>query len=729
MVIILFSTSTYAQSTEQDCENARKIYLQQNPDVAKAGMNAWSHYISYGKREGRKWPNCENTVKDNTKIDNKTETTSSINKNCELNGTVIFSNAIKYNGQCIDNSANGWGSVELNNGDILSGSFKQNKLQDNFIKYYFSKNKTTCIGPNKGSALNGPCISIDDCFLVSFQNWDNGVYRGNSNDFFKIRPSDFSLNSKYCQANSGRNWINSRSYRIPNTNRILYTAYREYNKKGDNKYWITMVDLETNKVVFNYGSFDIPIRTHTDIKNNQPIFIGFGRNNTKAYYNIKGHDNDKNIYISLDLIQGTKASINELPLEITKRIKYQEIINKKEFENYISLKSITLKDSSYIKVFNNKLYQESCNKFSPIFGSGALLIHFDKNHDIIQKQVFENITIYDFAFDNFINRIALSYKSKDFTFLSYYSLSNFSKLSDIFVKKNLDFDKYSQQYQKSPGNVSFSNTGTYLIYERNGGGASIFLGNELYYGIDGELYGFNNNDNTVLSNASGVVRAFDLEHKRLMWQFEIGADKINTGFYEVNNDFVIIGSGDVANFYKFKMPEPIFSFVEFQKTPEYLDQFIEKQKNSKQVQKVKSDSNFEDLFYSYLGASLFDEIITGLSNMLNNKDSWPVYNAEKSGSNLSSNSSSYSASTQSKSSGNKSCQRCNIAFQKPYLRDRCKIEWKKESKPGFVLCKTCQGYGFTTTNIGCNCPDGIGWCYDKECPVSSCESGWIKCSH
>jgi hypothetical protein len=93
------------------------------------------------------------------------------------------------------------------------------------------------------------------------------------------------------------------------------------------------------------------------------------------------------------------------------------------------------------------------------------------------------------------------------------------------------------------------------------------------------------------------------------------------------------------------------------------------------------------------------------------------------------NSSSYSASTQSISSGNKSCQRCNIAFQKPYLRDRCKIEWKKESKPGFVLCKTCQGYGFTTTNIGCNCPDGIGWCYDKECPVSSCESGWIKCSH
>lgn len=58
LVIILLSTLTYSQSTEQDCENARKIYLQQNPDVAKAGMNAWSHYISYGKREGRIWPTC-----------------------------------------------------------------------------------------------------------------------------------------------------------------------------------------------------------------------------------------------------------------------------------------------------------------------------------------------------------------------------------------------------------------------------------------------------------------------------------------------------------------------------------------------------------------------------------------------------------------------------------------------------------------------------------------------
>lgn len=59
IAILFFSIFSYSQTSEQDCETARKQYLIQNPDVAKAGMNAWSHYISYGKREGRKWPECK----------------------------------------------------------------------------------------------------------------------------------------------------------------------------------------------------------------------------------------------------------------------------------------------------------------------------------------------------------------------------------------------------------------------------------------------------------------------------------------------------------------------------------------------------------------------------------------------------------------------------------------------------------------------------------------------
>jgi hypothetical protein len=71
IVIILLSNLTYSQSTEQDCKNARKIYLQQNSDVAKAGMNAWSHYISYGKIEGRKWPACNNISNESSSNEGK----------------------------------------------------------------------------------------------------------------------------------------------------------------------------------------------------------------------------------------------------------------------------------------------------------------------------------------------------------------------------------------------------------------------------------------------------------------------------------------------------------------------------------------------------------------------------------------------------------------------------------------------------------------------------------
>jgi len=52
---IFFSSFVHSQT---NCESARKKYLELNPDVAKAGINAWNHYINYGKNEGRAWPKC-----------------------------------------------------------------------------------------------------------------------------------------------------------------------------------------------------------------------------------------------------------------------------------------------------------------------------------------------------------------------------------------------------------------------------------------------------------------------------------------------------------------------------------------------------------------------------------------------------------------------------------------------------------------------------------------------
>jgi hypothetical protein len=41
---------------------ARSRYLQDNPDVARAGMDPWQHYTIYGRGEGRAWPGEEEPV-------------------------------------------------------------------------------------------------------------------------------------------------------------------------------------------------------------------------------------------------------------------------------------------------------------------------------------------------------------------------------------------------------------------------------------------------------------------------------------------------------------------------------------------------------------------------------------------------------------------------------------------------------------------------------------------
>jgi hypothetical protein len=49
-------------NTEENCLIARLLYLQQNPDVARAKRDPWSHYRNFGRREGRKWPSCQPKV-------------------------------------------------------------------------------------------------------------------------------------------------------------------------------------------------------------------------------------------------------------------------------------------------------------------------------------------------------------------------------------------------------------------------------------------------------------------------------------------------------------------------------------------------------------------------------------------------------------------------------------------------------------------------------------------
>jgi hypothetical protein len=120
----------------------------------------------------------------------------SFSSKCELDGKMFYNDCIKYKGDCQNNKANGWGDLYLNNGNILKGLFVDNKIQNFNIEFFFSESKRLIIGPNKESALHGPCISISDNY-ISLANYENGYYRGNS-DLFQIPKPNFDLNTVFC---------------------------------------------------------------------------------------------------------------------------------------------------------------------------------------------------------------------------------------------------------------------------------------------------------------------------------------------------------------------------------------------------------------------------------------------------------------------------------------------------------------------------------------------------
>lgn len=112
-----------------------------------------------------------------------------------------------------------------------------------------------------------------------------------------------------------------------------------------------------------------------------------------------------------------------------------------------------------------------------------------------------------------------------------------------------------------------------------------------------------------------------------------------------------------------------------------------------------------------------------------------IYDAEakknmenaRSSSNSSISSNSQSSTTQASTcyacNGSGVCPNCSKAVKKPYSKDGCSTNERNEIKTGYILCNTCNGWGYSRTNVNCPCN---GWCYDKDCYLS-CMDGWLFC--
>lgn len=145
---------------------------------------------------------------------------------------------------------------------------------------------------------------------------------------------------------------------------------------------------------------------------------------------------------------------------------------------------------------------------------------------------------------------------------------------------------------------------------------------------------------------------------------------------------------------------------------EVINAALEKEKEERRIQEEKAleeKRKEQELKDNYAGLLL----------MKNYLERAAEFTASKTGS--SSSTPSYSNQQNSQ----KPCTNCNKTFKKPYSDDRCAVYSKEVSRPGYVLCSTCFGWGYMRTHKGCNCSSGQ--CYEKDCYVSGCDDGWDEC--
>ena len=65
--------------------------------------------------------------------------------NCVLEGKNLYSDVDSYEGECMNDQPNGWGTFKYSNGNKITGLFIENKIQDNIIEFYVNKHKTLYI--------------------------------------------------------------------------------------------------------------------------------------------------------------------------------------------------------------------------------------------------------------------------------------------------------------------------------------------------------------------------------------------------------------------------------------------------------------------------------------------------------------------------------------------------------------------------------------------------------
>ena len=487
--------------------------------------------------------------------------------NCVLEGKNLYSDVDSYEGECMNDQPNGWGTFKYSNGNKITGLFIENKIQDNIIEFYVNKHKTLYIGTNKGFDLHGPAIGITDDLIVNYGNWNNGYPTGGADNYFLISKPELLKNEKLCIED-----LPEEKSLIPNFKYGIVITKKEDDVKRQEKYWISLIDIVNNKKIFNFGSAENPIISNLySNRSNFLSFKGYSSDTLNAIFEINNYSKNIKQFLICNLKTGQfskSLALNNLELlnstdgstELLSKLLLKSNFNDYKASPY---KILQLKDQNYVAILNNNDYANS-SSYNPIYGSNSMIIKFNNKLEVLNSIEFKNNNICDFAVNESSNQLAISLKGKDSTFFDVYNLDNFKKKYNVYQKGNI-----------FPGKqINFSQSGTYLTHTSNNVNTTIFYNNKLYFGIHGIVYGFNSDENSIVINDGGVLRAYDLAKKRLIWSETIGDDFVNTKFNVIDNNFVLFSSNMVLDklgssskngqkIMIFKIPEAEDSYKEF----------------------------------------------------------------------------------------------------------------------------------------------------------------------
>lgn len=539
---------TQSAHDESTCSIAKNKYLEQNPDVAKNGADAWLHYTLYGNKEGRIWPICTiNTSSINTTLQNKepaiidnnlNKEKKSDNKSCIVNPNSIWPSGIKYEGECLNNKAEGFGKLYFNSGNYIKGIFRNNSLDENYpIELYEIKNNRLYIGHTKNFKLHGAVTSFDGVY-ISNQTYKDGVSLCSGDCDYIIYPAPimenvnkFLLHEQYLKSHYF-------FHKIQNSNKYFASSMTE----------LYIYDMTTNKLTKHIHNLNASLNFKGMSSDDNTIYVtaDFGQNTASGWVS------KKILKYAINIKLKTNQPINEFPESLTSTADFifsekYKAVDRNGFNT--EKRAMVSRDKKYVYFIPSSLH----SRFSEL---GRLpsdtLLKLDINGSVIAQKIFTNSKVESFILDESNGRILVSIEDNNGSVsrkLSAFDMNNFNFISDIITNCG------------QITNLQLSKSAEYIIAE-TGRGTLLFKNDKLVYFFNENFIGMNNDEKVFISRKSvsqgEKIIAYDLDTRLKLWEKYLEGNPYYN-FYIFNNDTLFISQENSVNnkfstFKYFKIP-------------------------------------------------------------------------------------------------------------------------------------------------------------------------------